>query len=350
MISCRACDLTYNTGGTEVLHRQTIHRGPSPSGPWETSPLGPMLFNGRDPNAPIQQTGHADLIVGPDGKWYSVFLAVRPQEPANINGTWILGRETFLSPLTWSNDGWPLANDGAEITFEMMDKSLPSEPAKDLIWRDEFNTSGLSATWEFRGTPYGSWSRIANSSLILRGTPRSLSALDGMALVTRRQDSLYHNFSSQLEFKPTLPSHEAGLVAWVNDQYHNSLSVVLCENSTTALCFKTVTIAQGDSVDGNVTTTYFTVPVDYIKNGSITARLHISASPKTYFLGHSLEDSQSVIWLTKYPSSWMAPHSGGRISWQGARIGLYATGNGVPMLQEASFGHVEAASLHRLEM
>lgn len=122
-------------GGTEVLHRQTIRRGPYPSGPWESSPLGPVVFNGRNPSAPIQQTGHADLVVRPDGRWYAVFLAVRPQNPSNINGTWIIGRETFLSPVTWSKDGWPLANNGSEITFEMADPYLPAQPIRNTTWR-----------------------------------------------------------------------------------------------------------------------------------------------------------------------------------------------------------------------
>jgi beta-xylosidase len=303
-----------------------------------------MVFNGRDPSAPIQQTGHADLIVRPDGKWYSVFLAVRPQAPTNINGTWILGRETFLSPVTWSQDGWPLANNGSEITFDMADPDLPATSIKNTTWVDDFSSSTLDSSWEFRGTPYGAWYRTSNSSLILRGTQRTLTSLDGTALVTRKQDSLFYNFSVDLDFEPTLESHEAGIVAWVNDEYHNTVSVVLCKNQTSIVCLKTATIAQGKEIDGNVTTTYQSLPVESVNNGSAAVRLHICASPETYKLGYSLQGSQQTNWLTTYPSSWMAPHSGGRISWQGSRMGLYATGNGVPMLKEAVFRKVQVMS------
>ncbi|EUC27514.1 glycoside hydrolase family 43 protein [Bipolaris zeicola 26-R-13] len=259
--------LSVAEGGTEKLHRQTFHRGPSPSGPWEKSPLGPMVFNGRDTAAPVQQTGHADLVQRPDGKWYSVFLAVRPQAPQNINGTWILGRETFLSPVSWF-DGWPLANNGSEITLDMPDPDLPSQLVKNATSSDDFTSSVLDSKWEFRGAPYGDWHRVSNSSLILHGTQRNLKALDGNALLTRRQDSLKSHFSVSIEFKPTKETHEAGITAYVNDAYHNTISVVLCQNQTRTLCLKTATIAQGATVDGNMTTEYFPLPDEYVHDGS----------------------------------------------------------------------------------
>lgn len=330
--------LSVAEGGTEVLHRQTIHRGPSPSGPWEASPLGPMVFNSRDPSAPIQQTGHADLVQRPDGKWYTVFLAVRPQLPQNINGTYQLGRETFLSPVTWSEDGWPLANNGNLITFNMADADLPSQSNISKILRDDFSGCSLQLGWEFRGTPSRPWWRVQNNSLVLRGTTATLSALNGMALVLRKQDALFYTFSVDLGFAPTLPSHKAGIVAWVNDHYHNTISVVLCNDGTNSTCLKTMTIV-GDRLgddDGNTTTVYYSLPV----NGT-TVRLSIRATPETYQLGYLMPGDNATTWLTAYAASWMAPHYEGRISWQGARMGMYATGNGVTMLQDAMFKDVE---------
>lgn len=326
----------WQTGGTEVLHRETIHRSSSPSGPWEASPLGPMLFNSKDPSLPIQQTGHADLFQRPDGSWYTVFLAVRPQLPQNLNGTYQLGRETFLSNVTWSQDGWPLANNGKPITFEMDDPNIPTAK-KNNTWSDDFSSPELSSGWEFRGTPYGDWYHISNSSLVLRGNQRTLHALDGMALILRKQDDLHYDFSVDLEFQPYLETHEAGIVAWVNDDYHDTVSVQQCENQNSTLCLKTVTVAQGGDIDGNATTTWTPMPENAVASGVANVRLHIRAVPETYQLGYSTQASQTPVWLTEYTSAWMAPHSGGRISWQGARVGVYATGNGGPMLVDASF-------------
>lgn len=68
-----------HVGGTDVHHRATIQRGPSPSGPWEDNPNNPILFNGADLNNNVQNTGHADITEGADGRWWGVALGVRPQ-------------------------------------------------------------------------------------------------------------------------------------------------------------------------------------------------------------------------------------------------------------------------------
>lgn len=258
-----------------------------------------------------------------------------------MNGTYQLGRETYLSPVNWSADGWPLANNGSLITFDMADPDLPTQEATTTTWSDNFSTSPLSSKWEFRGTPYGTWYRTSNSSLVLRGTPRSLSGLDGMALVLTKQDALFYNFSVDLAFQPTLESHEAGIVAWVNDEFHNSISLTLCPNQTATVCLKTETIAQGNSVDGNATTTYAALSGYNERGRAANVRLYIRATPDTYYLGYSFKSEEPPVWLADFSAAWMAPRSGGRISWQGARMGMYATGNGVPSLVEAVFRNVE---------
>ncbi|KAK7435711.1 hypothetical protein VKT23_019543 [Stygiomarasmius scandens] len=40
-------------GGTDVHHRSTIQRGPSPSGSWENDPANPILFNGANLSLPV---------------------------------------------------------------------------------------------------------------------------------------------------------------------------------------------------------------------------------------------------------------------------------------------------------
>ena len=46
----------------------------------------------------------SDLIESQDGSWWLVCLGVRPQgNPPCYH----LGRETFLAPVTWNDQGWP---------------------------------------------------------------------------------------------------------------------------------------------------------------------------------------------------------------------------------------------------
>ncbi|MFI6124564.1 glycoside hydrolase family 43 protein [Streptomyces sp. NPDC051064] len=120
-------------GGTERGHSVSIARGPSPAGPFEPCLANPVLTH-RSTHHPVQNTGHADLVQAADGTWWMVFLAVRPG--GGTPGWHVLGRETFLAPVTWEN-GWPVVG---EITAP--EKSPAGEP-----FHDDFDASALHPSW-----------------------------------------------------------------------------------------------------------------------------------------------------------------------------------------------------------
>ncbi|MCP2635188.1 glycoside hydrolase family 43 protein [Microbacterium sp. HD4P20] len=91
-------------GGTERGHGVSIARGESPEGPFETAPHNPLV-TARGTTRPIQNTGHGDLVIGPDGQWLCVLLGVRPRSMTRAFSA--LGRETFVTPVRWESDGWP---------------------------------------------------------------------------------------------------------------------------------------------------------------------------------------------------------------------------------------------------
>jgi beta-xylosidase len=90
-------------GGTERGHAISIARGESPTGPFTGAPGNPLV-SARSTPRPIQNTGHGDLVRGPGGGWLCVLLGVRPRSGTRAFSA--LGRETFVTPVTWS-DGWP---------------------------------------------------------------------------------------------------------------------------------------------------------------------------------------------------------------------------------------------------
>ncbi|MDX3410573.1 glycoside hydrolase family 43 protein, partial [Streptomyces sp. ME02-6977A] len=92
-------------GGTERGHSVSVARSRSPRGPWQGAPSNPLLSHSGTPR-PIQNTGHADLVEAPDGSWWMVLLGVRPR--GFTPDVHVLGRETFLTPVEWDADGWPL--------------------------------------------------------------------------------------------------------------------------------------------------------------------------------------------------------------------------------------------------
>lgn len=90
-------------GGTERGHSASVARASSPEGPFEGAPGNPLV-SARSTPRPIQNTGHGDLVEGPGGQWLCVLLGVRPRSGTRAFSA--LGRETFVSPVTWE-DGWP---------------------------------------------------------------------------------------------------------------------------------------------------------------------------------------------------------------------------------------------------
>lgn len=138
------------TGGTEIAHQQWICRSTAgPYGPWEEGPPGsinPMIFNGD--HREIRQTGHADLVEGLDGRWWTVFLGVRPQWNGDTMTLSQLGRETFLAPVEW-RAGWPIVNGREPIRLEggdipgLYDTKKARGPTQ---WEADFSAGKFDAT------------------------------------------------------------------------------------------------------------------------------------------------------------------------------------------------------------
>jgi len=127
-------------GGTERGHSVSIARGTAPNGPFEPCPANPILTH-RSTDHPIQNTGHADLVQGPDDTWWMVFLGVRPR--GGTPGWHVLGRETFLTPVGWV-DGWPVIG---EPSLDQPAPPWPLYPAAPAPVREEFDQPGLAPHW-----------------------------------------------------------------------------------------------------------------------------------------------------------------------------------------------------------
>jgi beta-xylosidase len=122
-------------GGTEFHHRTMIYRSSSPLGPYSPPPKGvnPLVHNTKD-DPHVRQTGHADMVEAADGSWWAVLLASRRQP----GKTEQIGRETFLIPVEWPEDGWPRFNRGQPVGLTVMSDKLPPSPAV-TPWRDDFD-------------------------------------------------------------------------------------------------------------------------------------------------------------------------------------------------------------------
>ncbi|KAJ5146579.1 uncharacterized protein N7515_001143 [Penicillium bovifimosum] len=89
-------------GGTFRYHMLSMARSKSIWGPYEAFEMNP-LYTASGTTQYVQNTGHGDLFQDRNGKWWVVMLGIRSKE-----GRSIMGRETFLTPVDWPCDGWPI--------------------------------------------------------------------------------------------------------------------------------------------------------------------------------------------------------------------------------------------------
>jgi alpha-N-arabinofuranosidase len=144
--------LLLSEGGTEYGHMITMARSKSPWGPFEPCARNPLLTH-RSQKSPIQGIGHADLVDTADGRWFAVALGFRPQ---GYPPCYHLGRETFLAPVRWAEDGFPVLGDEGRLSLEHEvlehevlehDAPLPPEPLPASAARDDFTAAELALCW-----------------------------------------------------------------------------------------------------------------------------------------------------------------------------------------------------------
>jgi alpha-N-arabinofuranosidase len=148
-------------GGTYRGHMETLSRSENLWGPYENCPNNPILTHRNAINSPIQSVGHGDLIQRKDGKWYITFLGTRP-----INRFHHLGRESFLAPVEFSEDGWFSVNKFKEITLTMNDKTISCNH-DDWNVNETFCKGQNSKEFCFRRNQPEGTVRIKDDSLIL---------------------------------------------------------------------------------------------------------------------------------------------------------------------------------------
>ena len=220
--------LSTADGGTDEGHHQWICRSTTgPFGPWEEGPKGsvnPLVFNDDHPD--IRNTGHMDLVEGPDGRWWAVFLGVRPQgERSEVLSS--LGRETFLAPVTWQ-DGWPIVNNGKKIELLNQAEGLYCID-ETLSWRDDFNgdSEDLALGWYHLRTPLKRQYSLtkAKGNLSLYGNGYALWDFESPCMVLQKQIRHSVDWRTRLSFAPGQFGHEGGTAVWWSQHAYASIGI-----------------------------------------------------------------------------------------------------------------------------
>lgn len=214
-------------GGTEYGHMETMQRSRNIYGLYEKCPHNPILSH-RDTPGPIQATGHADIVEDQNGNWWLVCLAIRPLENIHLHH---MGRESFLAPVVWNEEGWPIVGNNGTIDLEM-EGPLPGHAPQpvSLDFSDDFNKDKLDLRWSFVRNPMRENYILENGHLTLQGGD-DLSKEGGQpTMVAVRQQAF--DMEARAELKGEIEcGARAGLSAFYNSFYHYDILITKEQDS-----------------------------------------------------------------------------------------------------------------------
>lgn len=160
-------------GGTEYGHMVVISRGKSPYGPFENSPVSPIVSNRDLGGYPLQGAGHGDLVCDEYGNWWMVLLAFR--QMGQYQPYHQLGREVCLIPVTFREDGWVEAGIQGKVRLEMETERCLNAYSQSFQTEYTFENTVMEKEWVFLRNPYMENYRWKRNMLFLKGTKVTLS-------------------------------------------------------------------------------------------------------------------------------------------------------------------------------
>jgi xylan 1,4-beta-xylosidase len=217
-------------GGTGPGHSEVILKGDSPMGefkPWVKNPI--LTQRHLDPKRenPVTCAGHADLIRTKEGTWWSFFLACRPIEGKFEN----LGRETFLMPVRWSEEGFPYMTQGEEIIPMILKRNGVKKKGEvtfgNFEKNESFDSNTLPDYWITLRSPAKDLYSLTEKPgyLALKCSDVNASEKKTPAFVCRRMQHHHFECTTKVIFNPNSDKEAAGLLLYKDETHQYFLSV-----------------------------------------------------------------------------------------------------------------------------
>lgn len=215
-------------GGTGTGHSEVIYRSNDPFGPYVPYEKNPILTQRTlDPGRtnPVTCTGHADIFQAPDGNWWGVFLGCRPLENDKEN----LGRETFMLPVKWTDDGWPVFLEQSDTVPHIV--HMPGAVRNDSVitfgnfgYHEEFNDTTLAPGWMTLRGPASEFYSLTDNPGYLTLKCADVKSTDISELPFVCRALAHHDFTSgcTMSFIPETDSQVAGMLL-LKDETHQYL-------------------------------------------------------------------------------------------------------------------------------
>ncbi len=291
-------------GGTGPDHREVIFESASPKGPFRPCRINPILTQrGLDPSRRYAVTcaGHADLVENKDGRWWAVFLGVRPYSE---DGHDIMGRETFIHRVGWKY-GQPVITARDEVL-----EGRPQRERESRLW----TADGLvDDAFFIRNPKSGFYSTDADGTLTVEASPVRFADKKSPSAIGRWVTENAFELSVTLdEFSPQSPEDIAGLMLFQDDDCHIVFGKAV--NSYGDV------VARVDARSKNDRVIEFESPLD---DSSQPLRLRIVADGKGNYSFEYAEGDEDYRQLSQtVPASLLSTRTAGNFT--GTAMGVYA--------------------------
>ncbi|TDN90376.1 alpha-N-arabinofuranosidase [Salegentibacter sp. 24] len=214
-------------GGTGGWHSEVIFVSENPMGPYQPAPSNPILsqrYLFKDRENKVDWAGHADLVVGPDDKYYGVFLGVRPNEEGRVN----TGRETFILPVDWSGK-FPVFENGLipmEPKLKMPEgvENRTGEggyfPNGNFTYTEDFSSEKLDYRWIGLRGPREDFMEFTKNGLKITPFEVNIKEVKPTSTLFHRQQHKDFSFTTTIDYQPGSEEDLAGITALQNERFN----------------------------------------------------------------------------------------------------------------------------------
>lgn len=304
-------------GGTEANHSEVIFMSDSPKGAFVPAGNNPILtqrYLSKDRKEKVESTGHADLVETPDGKYYGVFLAVRPNEKNRFN----TGRETFILPVDWSGT-YPVFQNGLtpmkpKLKMPEGVKNQTTEngffPNANFTFKDNLKNSQLDYRWIAMRGAKENFISLTKNGVKINPFSTNIKAKAPISALFHRQQHISFETTVSLDFKPKSEKELAGITCYQNENFNYVFGITKKD--------KDFYIVLSRTEKGNSTT---------VSSGKISLskniKLQVVANGDEYQFNYSLDGKDFKNLGRKVSGDILSTDVAGGFT--GSLIGLYAT-------------------------
>ena len=224
-------------GGTGSNHSEVVFSSTNPMGPYVPATTNPILSQRhlpKDRPNKVDWAGHADLVQTPEGEWYGVFLAVRPNEKKRVN----TGRETFILPVDWSGE-WPVFEGGMEPLKPSirMPKGVKNEMNTgeyfangNFTFIDKFEGKGLDLRWIALRGPREKFVLEGKAGLAIKPFEVSIREQKPISALFYRQQHRAFTTEVEMDYTPRSESNLAGITCLQSEAFNYVFGVTRSGN------------------------------------------------------------------------------------------------------------------------